>query len=201
MELAGLSVAQATYKAFPTQKRILVLVGPGNNGGDGLVAARHLKLWGFSPSIYYPKRSTKPLFQGLETQLRNLKVEFLNEIDRERVSSFQVIIDAIFGFSFDPKGGIRAPFDEVIKTVNSTDVPILSVDIASGWDVDEGKLEGVGIRDPRVLVSLTAPKPAALRLPEGTDHYVGGRFIGVDFAKKHGIDIYDYEGYDQIVKV
>lgn len=66
MELAGLAVAKAIYKQYPPQKptlplqKVLVLVGPGNNGGDGLVAARHLKTWGaYEPIIYYPKKSTK----------------------------------------------------------------------------------------------------------------------------------------------
>ena len=44
MELAGLSVSQALYRVHPIQKgkKILVICGPGNNGGDGMVAARHL---------------------------------------------------------------------------------------------------------------------------------------------------------------
>jgi NAD(P)H-hydrate epimerase len=77
MELAGLSVAVAVAKVFPVEKfeKILVCAGPGicshspnfnlagNNGGDGLVAARHLKLFGYSPSIYYPKRAARQPFQ------------------------------------------------------------------------------------------------------------------------------------------
>lgn len=49
MELAGLSVATATCKAFPPSEysRVLVVAGPGNNGGDALVAARHLKHFGY----------------------------------------------------------------------------------------------------------------------------------------------------------
>jgi NAD(P)H-hydrate repair Nnr-like enzyme with NAD(P)H-hydrate epimerase domain len=52
MELAGLSVSQAIYRVHPIQKgkRILVICGPGNNGGDGMVAARHL----YSP--FLPRR-------------------------------------------------------------------------------------------------------------------------------------------------
>jgi len=65
MELAGLAVAQACYhfyestQNFKDTKRVLAMCGPGNNGGDGLVAARHLKLFGFTPIIYYPKRTDK----------------------------------------------------------------------------------------------------------------------------------------------
>lgn len=166
-------------------------------GGDGLVAARHLKLWGYSPSIYYPKPSNKQLFVNLETQLKNLEVEFLEDLGT--VGQFQLIIDAIFGFSFQA-GHIRAPFDSVIDTLNKSAVPILSVDIPSGWDVDQGLVPG-GIRAPEVLVSLTAPKPVANFLPQGTAHYVGGRFIGPVFAAKYGIDTFAYTGYDQVVKL
>ncbi|ODQ56891.1 hypothetical protein WICANDRAFT_81718 [Wickerhamomyces anomalus NRRL Y-366-8] len=198
MELAGLAVAEATHKSFPLLKDVLVLVGPGNNGGDGLVAARHLKLWGYNPSIYYPKHSSKPLFQNLETQLKNLDIEFISSLNA--INNYQLIIDSIFGFSFKPQGGIRPPFNEVIQTVNKTSIPILSVDIPSGWDVDDGFVEG-GLRNPDVLVSLTAPKPVANHISEKTQHYVGGRFIGPKFAKKYGIDQYDYRGYDQVLKL
>lgn len=83
MELAGLSVSQAgdnyvkntfkssntdielVYRIHPPQKgrRVLVAVGPGNNGGDGLVAARHLWHYGYKPTIYYPKQSKNELYQ------------------------------------------------------------------------------------------------------------------------------------------
>ncbi|KAM0817514.1 putative YjeF N-terminal domain-containing protein [Seiridium cardinale] len=65
MELAGLSVSQVVYRVHPLNQgsRILVACGPGNNGGDGLVAARHLKQYGYQPTIYYPKRSKNELYQ------------------------------------------------------------------------------------------------------------------------------------------
>ena len=55
MELAGLSVASAVADAFgSTPLRVLVLAGPGNNGGDGLVAARHLAHWGYRLAVCLP---------------------------------------------------------------------------------------------------------------------------------------------------
>ncbi len=57
MELAGLSVAAAIQHAYPPHAfaNVAILAGPGNNGGDGLVAARHLKHFGYTPTIVYPK--------------------------------------------------------------------------------------------------------------------------------------------------
>jgi NAD(P)H-hydrate epimerase len=126
-----------------------------------------------------------------------LDVEFIDNLNS--ISQFQLIIDAVFGFSFKA-GNIRAPFDSILNSINRSEVPILSVDIPSGWDVDNGFVEG-GVRTPAVLVSLTAPKPVAKFIPEGTAHYVGGRFIGTKFAEKYGIDQFDYKGYDQVLKL
>ncbi|XP_016133421.1 NAD(P)H-hydrate epimerase [Sinocyclocheilus grahami] len=86
MELAGLSCATAVSKGYPLQSllksppRVLVICGPGNNGGDGLVCARHLKLFGYEPSVLYPKRPSKQLFQNLTTQCEKMDISFLTEM-------------------------------------------------------------------------------------------------------------------------
>ena len=130
-ELAGLSVATATADAYPVQsaRKILLVCGPGNNGGDGLVAARHLHHFGYEVSVCYPKATQKPIYQGLVTQLAGLQIPVSQTLP-ETLDSFDVIVDAIFGFSF--KGDVRPPFDTILASLKRVQVPIVSVDIPSG---------------------------------------------------------------------
>ncbi|KAI5959570.1 uncharacterized protein KGF55_005214 [Candida pseudojiufengensis] len=225
MELAGLAVAKAIYKEYPSAPnqgsalpKILVLVGPGNNGGDGLVAARHLKLWNaYEPIIYYPKRSTKnQLYGNLVKQLENLGAEEVSTLEKiiellndKSHSGIALILDSLFGFSFKPP--IREPFKDLINYLSENHKslpPIVSIDIPSGWDVDEGPVD-TDINSS-MLVSLTAPKPCAQKFiklgdekGEHKSHYLGGRFITPTIAKKYGIEdvLGKYKGDDLIVKL
>lgn len=98
MELAGLSCAQAIHKVYPpdSHPRVLVVAGPGNNGGDGLVAARHLFHWRYSPRVYYPKQGKTEIFKGLVKQLGTLKVPFVESLE-EAVKDVDLVVDAVFG--------------------------------------------------------------------------------------------------------
>jgi NAD(P)H-hydrate epimerase len=72
MELAGLSVASAVHRIYGpkySKKPVLIVTGPGNNGGDGIVAARHLKLFGFTDvTLLQARKPTKDLFERLTHQ-------------------------------------------------------------------------------------------------------------------------------------
>ncbi|ROT41076.1 YjeF N-terminal domain-like protein [Sodiomyces alkalinus F11] len=200
MELAGLSVSQAVYRVHPPRLglNILVACGPGNNGGDGLVAARHLFHYGYKPSIYYPKRSNNELYQRLAKQLEDLDVPFVDDFPAALKSTHH-IVDAVFGFSFS--GEVREPFPAVIRALEETKLPVTSVDAPSSWNIDEGPPKsGLGSNfQPAVLVSLTAPKPLA-RFFKGR-HFVGGRFVSPKIARQYDLDLPQYEGIDQVVEV
>lgn len=83
-----------------------------------------------------------------------------------------VILDAIFGFSFQPP--VRSPFDAVLPLLTQSKLPIVSVDIPSGWNVEKGNNLGIGL-EPDVLISLTAPK-LGVKGFKGR-HFLGGRFV------------------------
>ncbi|CAO3599939.1 unnamed protein product [Absidia cylindrospora] len=201
MELAGLSVAQAIQKSFDVSShpRVFICVGPGNNGGDGLVAARHLSHFGYKPSIYYPKQPNKDIYRRLLTQCENLGTPMvgMDQFEQHLNGQTDVVVDAVFGFSFH--GDVRDPFRSVISAFQQTQKPIVSVDIPSGWDVTTGPTEQVSFQ-PQVLVSLTAPKQCAFHF-KGNRHFLGGRFVPPALADKYQFDIPNYLGADQAVEI
>lgn len=76
----------------------------------------------------------------------------------DELSSFNLIVDAVFGFSFN--GAVRAPFDNVLHFIKQSTADVISIDIPSGWHVEQGNIGGEGL-NPKMLVSLTAPKLCA----------------------------------------
>lgn len=197
MELAGLSCACAIEKTYPLAKypRILFICGPGNNGGDGLVAARHLYHFGYSVSLYYPKHS-KTLGHLLK-QLTSIDVKILDQMPtvQEIDEGWDVLGDAIFGFSF--AGELRAPFDTILADLRQIQIPISAIDVPSGWDVDEGNVSGKGII-PHSLISLTAPKGCAAHY-KGDFHWLGGRFVPKEAVEAYKLVLPPYSGSEQCV--
>ncbi|ROL45054.1 NAD(P)H-hydrate epimerase [Anabarilius grahami] len=194
MELAGLSCATAVSKGYPLQSllrsppRVLVICGPGNNGGDGL---------GYEPSVLYPKRPNKQLFQNLATQCEKMDISFLSEMPEADVidEAYNLVVDAIFGFSF--KGAVREPFGDILSQLKKITVPIASIDIPSGWDVEKGCPDGI---QPDMLISLTAPKKAA-NLFKGRYHFLGGRFVPPALEQKYQLNLPQYPGTDCVYQL
>ncbi|EOY15377.1 Pyridoxin 5'-phosphate oxidase isoform 5 [Theobroma cacao] len=210
MELAGLSVATSMAEVYKPSEynRVLAICGPGNNGGDGLVAARHLYHFGYKPFVCYPKRTSKPLYSGLVTQLESLSIPFLSvdELPVDWSNDFDILVDAMFGFSFH--GAPRPPFDNLIEKLvhlnnykqrQQKSPVIVSVDIPSGWHVEEGDVNGEGIK-PDMLVSLTAPKLCAKKF-SGPHHFLGGRFVPPSIAEKYKLHLPPYPGTSMCVRI
>ena len=86
-----------------------------------------------------------------------------NWLDYLKPENTLCIVDAIFGFSFKPP--MREPFKSIVDHLIALEdkVPIVAVDIPTGWDVDQGPISETFIT-PKVLVSLTVPKPCSCLL-------------------------------------
>lgn len=199
MELAGLSCAHAIAACYPLEGgvgRVLVCCGPGNNGGDGLVCARHLQLWGYCTSVYYPVRTDRQLYKALAVQCEAMQIPVASE-QVPAMADYGLIVDALFGFSFRPP--VRETFRPVMEAMKSTLVPIASIDVPSGWDVEHGPVDESCIQ-PELLVSLTAPKLCA-RHYRGKYHYLGGRFLPPQLSCKYQLRLPAYHGTDCILQL
>ena len=154
MELAGLAVATAVTRQYPKASKILVACGPGQNGGDGLVAARWLStfgLEGLEVVVFYPKPGRNPLYSNLLLQLGALGISVKTSEFEESLRRCEVLVDGIFGFSF--KGEVREPFVGVLKAMKECKgVSIASIDIPSGWDVERGNVDARCF-EPKLLIS------------------------------------------------
>jgi hydroxyethylthiazole kinase-like uncharacterized protein yjeF len=173
MERAGLAVARAAadLAGGTYGRRAVVVAGKGNNGGDGLVAARHLAGWGAKPSVLLvadPTDLREPASANLD-RLRRAGVHWrpLTEDGLEReVHRADVAVDAIFGTGF--RGIPEGPHATAIATLNGSECPLLSVDIPSGVEGDTGAVRGQAVVAD-VTVTFGAPKVGTV-LPPGAEH-------------------------------
>ena len=153
MENAGLAVAQAARRLLgePAGRRIVVLVGPGNNGGDGLVAARHLKAWGADVSVYLmePRGEDDAVFaRAVE---RQIPVMLAEEDAREgykrledALGGAELVIDALLGTGrARPIAGALADVLERLRRARAEAAPprLLAVDLPTGLDADTGAVD------------------------------------------------------------
>ena len=106
-----------------------------------------------------------------------------------------IIIDAVFGFSF--KGPMRGIFKEILEKLNDINVPIVCVDIPSGWDVEKGYVND-GLKRCDVLVSLSVPKLGVKEF-KGV-RYLGGRFIPLELQNELHLQL-PYVGDELITKL
>ena len=176
MENAGKSVAEFVASKFPDFKRrpIVVLCGKGNNGGDGFVAARHLRIMGAKPTVHLigDPREAKG---NAATNLRRWKQ--IGELDVDKPSSKaawpefkadEIIVDALLGTGV--RGAIEGRLAEVVRAVNQRHPSsvVVAVDIPSGLNADTGEVPGpVVVAD--YTVTFTAPK-LGLLLRDGPSH-------------------------------
>lgn len=188
MENAGRAVFDAAVEILGGDargKRVLILCGPGNNGGDGFVVARYLHQAKAHPIIaYYGDRETATGDASVNTEIAySLGIEIhsnpdcKHELPSERLD---LIIDALLGTG--AKGLPRDPMGELINRINEFShrlkIPTLAVDIPSGVDADTGEVPGEAI-DADVTVTFAAPK-IGLAIHPGASHV--GRLIVADIG-------------------
>src|SRR5213593_1566269 len=167
MENAGRAVARAAVVAAGGTygRRAVAVCGKGNNGGDGLVAARHLSRGGMGvTAVLLPERDA--LREPVSTMLRSFEEEGgrlrgAGSLPRE-LARADVVIDAIFGTGFrgQPEGAPAA----AIASINESPAPVVAVDIPSGVDGETGAVSGEAVL-AAITVTFGAAKPGVLFHP------------------------------------
>lgn len=167
MERAGLAVARAALglAGGAYGRRAVVICGKGNNGGDGLVAARHLARWGMAPEVFLLDRKLRePAATNLAALERaGIAVRpFDAGTARRSLERADVAIDAIFGIGF--RGAAGGSFAAAIELLGETGAPVVAVDIPSGVEGDTGALRGPAVHAD-VTVTFGAPKLGTILFP------------------------------------
>ncbi|HEY3789506.1 MAG TPA: NAD(P)H-hydrate epimerase [Urbifossiella sp.] len=158
MENAGRGCAELMMKLNPEKEPVGILCGPGNNGGDGFVIARHLDNHGWPVNVNVIARHNRTAgdfdinFDILYTSgipFHQFRPDYFESSHQEMILKGDFlksrwIIDALFGTGLDRP--LKPPFDWLVEIVNASQKPVLAVDIPSGLDCDTGEPPGPTIR-------------------------------------------------------
>ncbi len=159
MEKAGRAVADAVARC-PLGTRVVVVAGPGNNGGDGFVAAHVLAERG------YPVRllllGNVSALKGDAAQAAKLWKGPVEAAMPEAVKGAGIIVDALFGAGLNRT--IEGPARALIEAMNASDAPIVAVDLPSGINGASGAVMGVAVK-ARESVTFFRRKPGHILLP------------------------------------
>ena len=171
MENAGTALVQALRARYPDWNRVVVVCGPGNNGGDGLVCARLLAYAGVRPAVFtlgdpsaYRGDPAENLSRARAIGIspsplhgsagRRALVRALADADG--------VVDALFGTGLSrPLTGVAA---RAVAAVNAAGRPIVAADVPSGLSSDAGAVRGPSVR-AALTVAFGAPKPCHLLAP------------------------------------
>jgi len=167
MERAGLAAAElARELAGSTGKPVLVLAGPGNNGGDAFVIARHLRQWWFNVSVVFSgdEHKLSPDAASALAAWRAAGGTLLDAMPPQQ--DWSLIIDGLFGIGL--QRDVAGRHAELIAAANHSGVTILAVDVPSGLDSDTGRVLGCAMR-ARHTITFIGLKPGLLTL-DGPDY-------------------------------
>ncbi|MBK7127470.1 MAG: NAD(P)H-hydrate dehydratase [Dehalococcoidia bacterium] len=175
MEEAGLAVAQEAWMTLGTLegRRIVVLAGPGNNGGDGLVAARHLFDWGAGITVYMPKGHRRE--DRLE-EIRKREIVLVDgREDADRVAldaalmGCDLVVDALLGIGqarpLDPGEPMAVALDKLAAARSGYQPPkLVAVDLPTGVNADSGAVDAHTV-EPDMTVTFGLPKVGMYQAP------------------------------------
>ena len=156
MENAGRAVADATAARF-APCRAVVLCGPGNNGGDGFVAARHLAERGFDVVV-----AAGDGHKGDAGEMASRWKGARAPLSYAALDHAGLIVDALFGAGLSRP--LEGTYRAMVEAINRSQAPVIAVDVPSGVDGDSGKVLGAAV-EADVTVTFFRLKPGHQLLP------------------------------------
>jgi NAD(P)H-hydrate epimerase len=166
MENAGRNLAELVRRLHGGSVygvRVIVASGLGNNGGGGMVAARHLSNWGAKVSLLLPGGEIKGIPEKQLRILKHLPIEIKKGAAAQNFPSSgksDILIDAMIGYglSGNPRGWVL----KMIERINQLNFPVVSLDVPSGLDATTGEVYNPCI-SAAVTLTLALPKTGLLR--------------------------------------
>lgn len=194
MERAGIAIAD--HISGLDADKIVILAGPGNNGGDALVAARHLHSKGFDVIVFLASDNLKDAPQKNLEKIRHMEIAGGTKELPSAIEDADLIVDGLLGFSLN--GAPRGTIKEMIDMVNDNDTPVLSIDVPSGLDSEKGIALHPHIRAD-MTIALALPKIGTKLCSKRV--FVADIGIPKDVYAKVGIDIGDLFAQQKIIEL
>ena len=182
MEDAGTAIFNLIHRVYGVYgKRFVVVAGTGNNGGDALVAARRLYAYGGQVEVYVvgdPERYRDPARRNYEIALKmGILIRVVKDAEdlhllEESLQRCDVVVVGLIGIGL--KGEVIGLARSVIEAINRSGKPVVSVDIASGIDGNNGLVRGVAVKST-YTVTFGLPKIGNILYPGY--HYCGRLYV------------------------
>lgn len=191
MENAGRTIAEFVIGHFRAPGMVSILVGAGHNGGDGLVAARHLHNRGLEVEIVLADENMRDLAAQqlfISREIGIPEVEFPDQ-------ATELVIDCLLGYS--AKGAPRERIADILIVANALTVPKLAVDLPTGFESETGIWHVPSFANATVL-TLALPKENMIKNAKIKELYVGDIGLPNELFERLGIKdtpLYDSASY------
>lgn len=202
MENAGGAVSRTIMEKFGHELNIIVFAGTGNNGGDGFVAARHLANKGAKVNVFSigdPKgirteeaRLNWNVIRRMERSIKVYVVRNPSDLKKAKryINGADVFLDAMLGTGL--RGPLREPFPSIVRLINESGVPVVSVDAPTGLNPSTGEVQEFAVK-ATYTVTFHKMKKGFSRAKEYT-----GEVIVADIGIPREIEaaaIYEHEAH------
>lgn len=192
MENAGRGCVDEIEREYGSlsSKRTVILCGKGNNGGDGFVVARHFANIGASVSTFLigniedvsgDARINLDIFLKMGLGVTEIKDKRELSVLRDSLCTTHLIVDALFGTGF--KGKVKGIAKDVIETINSAKLPVISMDIPSGLNAEDGSVGNICVK-ATLTCTMCLPKRGLYLYP---GKMYSGKVQVIDIGTPHSL--------------